>query len=78
MGAPLINELPMPIERELTSHGPKSCRLVGQIVNVYAAESVLCKSSKVDVKKLHPITYAPINHHYLVLGKRSSRPSMSV
>ena len=42
----------------------------GQIVNVSVDESVLDKNGKVDVAKLQPITYDPMNHHYLVLGEK--------
>lgn len=68
--APLIDELPMAVECELISYNPESCRLVGRIVNVSADESVLGENSRVDVKKLNPITYDPMNHHYLVLGEK--------
>ena len=67
--APLIDELPMALECKVISYDPESCRLVGQIVNVCADESVLT-DGKVDVSKLRPITYDPMNHHYLVLGEQ--------
>lgn len=67
--APLIDELPMTLECELISYDEESCRLVGRIVNVSADESVLGKNGKVDVKKLSPITFDPVNHQYLVLGE---------
>ena len=70
VGAPLIDELPMAMECELISYDPESCRLVGRIVNVCADESVLGENGKVDVSKLQPITYDPMNHHYLVLGEQ--------
>ena len=68
--APLIDELPMAVECELVSYDPESCRLVGRIVNVCADEAVLGEHGKVDVSKLQPITYDPMNHHYLVLGEK--------
>ena len=67
--APLILELPMALECELISYDPESCRLVGKIVNVSADASVLGENGKVDATKLQPITYDPMNHHYLVLGE---------
>ena len=42
----------------------------GEIVNVSADESVLGENGKIDVQKLQPITYDPMNHHYLVLGEQ--------
>ncbi len=71
--APLIDELPMAVECQLISYDPESCRLVGRIVNVSADESILGENGKVDVKKLQPITYDPMNHHYLVLGEAVGR-----
>ena len=68
--APLIDELPMALECEVISYDQETCRLVGRIVNVCADESVLGENGKVDVAKLRPITYDPMNHHYLVLGEK--------
>ena len=68
--APLIDELPMALECQLISYDPETCRLVGEIVNVSVEESVLNGDGKVDVQKLRPITYDPMNHHYLVLGEK--------
>lgn len=68
--APLIEELPMALECELVSYDPETCRLVGRIVNVCVEEAVLGDNGKIDVTKLRPITYDPVNHHYLVLGEK--------
>ena len=68
--APLIAELPMALECEMISYDPETCRLVGRIVNVCADEAVLGENGKVDAAKLRPITYDPMNHHYLVLGEK--------
>ena len=67
--APLIAQLPMALECNVISYDAESCRLVGRIVNVCVDESVLGENGKVDVAKLQPITYDPMNHHYLTLGK---------
>ena len=68
--APLIDELPMALECEVISYDEETCRLVGKIVNVSADEAVLGDNGKVDAAKLRPITYDPMNHHYLVLGEK--------
>ena len=68
--APLIDELPMALECEVISYDADTCRLVGRIVNVGADEAVLGENGKVDAQKLAPITYDPMNHHYLVLGEK--------
>jgi flavin reductase (DIM6/NTAB) family NADH-FMN oxidoreductase RutF len=67
--APLIDELPMSLECRVISYDTDSCRLVGEIINICADESVLGENGKVDVKKLQPITYDSMNHQYLVLGE---------
>ena len=71
--APLIDELPMALECEVISYDAETCRLVGRIVNVCADESVLGENGNVDVAKLQPITYDPMNHQYLVLGKAAGK-----
>ena len=68
--APLIDELPMALECEVISYDEETCRLVGRIVNVCADCSVLDENGKVDAAKLQPITYDPMNHHYMVLGEK--------
>lgn len=68
--APLIDELPMAMECELTSYDPETCRLVGRIVNVSADEAILNEKGKVDPMKLRPITFDPMNNTYLVLGEK--------
>ena len=66
--APMIEELPMALECRLTSYDPESCRLVGEIVNVSADESVLGENGRIDVRKLDPITFDPVNGTYMRLG----------
>ena len=68
--APLIDELPMAVECQLVSYDPESCRLVGEIVNVSADESVLGADGKIDPNKLRPITFDPIHNAYRVLGEK--------
>ena len=68
--APLIDELPMAVECHLVSYDPESCRLVGEIVNVSADESVLDENGTIDPDKLRPITFDPIHNAYRVLGEK--------
>ncbi|MBQ8852924.1 MAG: flavin reductase family protein [Alistipes sp.] len=67
VNAPIINELPMTLECEMVSYDAESNHLVGRIVNVSADEAILT-DGKIDYRKLRPITYDPINHHYIELG----------
>ena len=67
--APLICELPMAVECRLKHYDPEACRMVGEIVNVCADESVLT-DGVIDPAKLRPITYDPAAHGYYVLGEK--------
>lgn len=69
VNAPIIEELPMAVECKLIDYDPNTCRLVGEIVNVCAEESVLT-DGKIDPEKLRPITYDSMNHAYYVLGNK--------
>lgn len=68
--APLIDELPMTLECRLVSYDEESCRMVGEIVNVSAEESVLDENGEIDPGKLQPITFDPVNNAYLKLGEK--------
>ena len=68
--APLIDELPMAVECRLVSYDPESCRLVGEIVNVSADESVLDAQGKIDPDKLEPIAFDPIHNTSQKLGEK--------
>lgn len=70
--APLIQELPLALECKLISYDPETCRLVGEIINVCADESILT-NGKIDPSKLRPIVYDGANHTYHVLGEQVGR-----
>lgn len=70
VNAPIINELPMTIECELVSYDPKTCNLIGKIVNVSACECILDDNGKIDPFKMEPITFDPVNNAYLVIGEK--------
>ncbi|MEM5766844.1 MAG: flavin reductase family protein [Bacillota bacterium] len=70
VNAPLIQELSMAVECRLISYDAESCRLVGEIVNVCADESVLNAEGKIDPAKLRPITFDTMNSAYLVIGEK--------
>ena len=68
--APLIDELPLAVECRLISYDAESRRMVGEIVNVSADESILGENGNIDPAKLRPITFDPVNHDYLELGQK--------
>lgn len=70
VNAPVIEELPMAVECEFVSYDLESNFLIGRIVNVCADEDILT-DGKIDIAKLQPITYDPVNYGYYTLGKKS-------
>lgn len=70
VNAPIVDELPMTLECKLVSYDKSTGYLIGEIVNISADESILDDKGNVDVTKLNPITYDPLNHHYLALGQK--------
>ena len=67
--APVIEELPLTFECELESYDEDTCMLLGKVKNVSADERILNEKGKVDVKKLAPITFDPVQNTYLELGE---------
>lgn len=67
--APIIEELPLAVECRLISYDPETRRMMGEIVNVCAEESILTNGN-VDPLKLRPITYDGMNEAYYVLGEK--------
>lgn len=68
INAPVFNELPFTLECKLISYDEETCRLVGEILNVSADESILT-DGKIDLCKFRPITFDPANHAYVALGE---------
>lgn len=68
VNAPIIAELPYTFECEVISYDNKVGHLFAKIINVSCDESILT-NGKVDVKKLDPITFDPVNHQYIKLGE---------
>lgn len=67
VNAPLIDELPMALECRVKSF--EDGILIGEIVNVNADESIMT-NGKIDIKKLKPLTYDPVNRDYIGLGEK--------
>jgi len=65
VNAPIIAELPMVLECRVKSYDEENERLVGEILNVSADESILT-DGKIDPAKLRPLVLDPVNHTYLV------------
>ena len=69
INAPLFKELPLALECKLKSYDKDSCRLVGEIVNISADESILDDKGRISLEKFFPITYDPVGHTYRTLGE---------
>lgn len=69
VNAPIINELAVCLECKVISYDDKTCRLVGEIVNVSVDETAMT-DEKVDVAKVQPITFDPFNNTYHVIGEK--------
>lgn len=69
VNTPLFDELPMALECKLISYDEESCKLVGEIVNVCADESILDENGKIDLNKFSPVTYDPVHHTYRKIGE---------
>lgn len=69
VNAPLIDELPMTLECRMIGFDKESELLTGEIVNISADEKILT-CDKIDLNKFSPITYDPVNHDYIALGKK--------
>ena len=67
--APLIEELPMALECTVIKYDKKFECLYGKIRNISIDESVLTDEGLVDVSKLKPISFDPINGKYIALGE---------
>ncbi len=67
--APVIDDLPLTLECRLESYDNETERVVGEVANTLADESILTEG-KVDLSKFRPLTYDPMNHHYIALGER--------
>lgn len=67
--APVISEYPLTLECKLISYDNETERLIGEVVNTIADDSILT-DGKIDLSKFHPITYDCVNHHYIALGEK--------
>lgn len=65
--APVFKELPLCFHCKVIDYEPRNGHLELKVVEVTADESILT-DGKIDVEKLHPITFDPAAHVYRPLG----------
>ncbi len=68
--APIIEELQMALECRLISYDEETHRMVGEIVNINADESIIGENGQIDPSKFEPIIYDAPNSAYLKTGEK--------
>ncbi|MDE6067158.1 MAG: flavin oxidoreductase, partial [Duncaniella sp.] len=74
VNAPVFGCFPMTLEcrvKEKLYESPTGCYLIGEIVNILCREDMLAEDGKPDVEKMELITFDPVHHGYITLGKRA-------
>ena len=44
--------------------------IIGEIVNISADESILNEKGMIDIQKLQPISFDPVNNDYVMIGEK--------
>ena len=72
VNAPVFKEFPMTLEcrvKEKIDESETGYYLVAEIVNILCDEKYLAADGNPDVEKMEIITYDPVHHTYIQLGK---------
>ena len=72
INAPVFKELPMTLEcrvSRIIDESEDGCYLIGEIVGILCDEKYLAADGKPDVEKMQLITFDPVHHTYIELGK---------
>ena len=72
VNAPVFKEFPMTLEcplMEKLDQSEAGYNLVAEIVNILSDEKFLAADGKPDVEKMELITFDPVHHTYIQLGK---------
>ena len=73
MDAPIINEYKLTLECKCVTFeedGNGGARVVGEIVNMSADESILDAEGNVDLSKLQPVIFDSAKNEYRVVGEK--------
>ena len=68
-----MNEYPLTLECKVVQMDEDEnggARVVGEIVNMSAKESILSEEGKVDLSKLQPVIFDSSNNSYRVVGEQ--------
>ena len=72
VNAPVFKEFPMTLEcrvKQKIDESETGYYLVAEIVNILCDEKYLAEDGKPDVEKMELITFDPVHHTYIQLGK---------
>ena len=73
VNAPVFTDFPMTLECRILrkiDESEEGYYIVAEIVNILVNEDYLAEDGKPDVEKMQLITYDPVHHGYVELGKR--------
>ena len=73
VNAPVFTDFPMTLECRILrkiDESEEGYYIVAEIVNILVNEEYLAEDGKPDVEKMQLITYDPVHHGYISLGKR--------
>ena len=73
VNAPVFSDFPMTLECRILrkiDESEEGYYIVAEIVNILVDEAYIGEDGKPNVEKMHLITYDPIHHGYVELGKR--------
>ncbi len=76
VNAPIIEEYPLTMECRvvsMTDDGEGGTRVVGEVVNLLVEEYALDENNKVNLDRLHLISYDPEHHTYRSIGHEVGR-----
>ena len=72
--APVFDVFPMPMlcrVKEKLKESATGCYLVAEIIDILCDEQYLADDGKPDVEKMRLITFDPVHHAYIELGKKA-------
>ncbi len=70
--APVITDFPLTLECQLESYDEIHERVIAEVVNTLADESIL-SDGKIDLAKFKPITFDAFNRAYVTLGETAGK-----
>ena len=73
VNAPVFTDFPMTLECRILhkiDESEEGYYIVAEIINILVNEEYLAEDGKPDVEKMQLITYDPVHHGYISLGKR--------